>query len=117
MSAEELSQLSLREFAARLDGPRPDWMTDRELTYRVYVYVSSFGLNKEKNQIEKAAFAESADGDFVAAHIAFGNDYLCTDDQGISAAAASIFDTNNRSWLKSQYGVKIVSAHELADLL
>ena len=105
-----------REFAARLDGPRPDWMTDRDLIYRVYVYASSFGLNKEKNQIEKA-FAESADGDFVAAHIAFGNDYLCTDDRGISAAAASIFDANNRSWLKSQYGVKIVSAQELADLL
>jgi hypothetical protein len=107
---------SMRFRGRSLDGPRPDWMTDRDLIYRAYVYASSFGLNKEKNQIEKA-FAESADGDFVAAHIAFGNDYLCTDDRGISAAAASIFDANNRSWLKSQYGVKIVSAQELADLL
>jgi hypothetical protein len=105
-----------REFTASLDGPRPDWMTDRDLIYRVYVYASTSGLNKEKRQVEKA-FAESADGDLVAAHIAFGNDYLCTDDRGISAGSPSIFDANNRAWLQSQYGVKIVSAQELADLL
>ncbi|MGA7157867.1 MAG: hypothetical protein WBY53_13515 [Acidobacteriaceae bacterium] len=105
-----------REFTERLDGPRPDWMSDRDLIYRVYVYASRSGLNKEKRQVEKA-FAESADGDLVAAHIAFGNEYLCTDDRGISAASASIFDANNRSWLKAHYGVKIVSAQELADLL
>jgi hypothetical protein len=105
-----------REFTASLDGPRPDWMTDRDLIYRVYVYASTSGLNKEKGQVEKA-FAESADGDLVAAHIAFGNDYLCTDDRGISAGSPSIFDASNRAWLQSQYGVKIVSAQELADLL
>jgi hypothetical protein len=105
-----------REFTASLDGPRPDWMTDRDLIYRVYVYASTSGLNKEKRQVEKA-FAESADGDLVAAHIAFGNDYLCTDDRGISAGSPSIFDASNRAWLQSLYGVKIVSAQELADLL
>jgi hypothetical protein len=105
-----------REFTASLDGPRPDWMTDRDLIYRVYVYASTSGLNREKRQVEKA-FAESADGDLVAAHIAFGNDYLCTEDRGISAGSPSIFDASNRGWLQSQYGVKIVSAQELADLL
>jgi len=104
------------EFTSNLDGPRPDWITDRDLIYRVYVYASTSGLKKEKRQVEKA-FAEAADGDLVAAHIAFGNDYLCTDDKGISAASPSIFDGNSRAWLESQYGVKIVSAQELADLL
>jgi hypothetical protein len=105
-----------REFTANLDGPRPEWMTDRDLIFRVYAHASTSGLGKLKRQVEKA-FAEAADGDLVAAHIAFGNDYLCTDDQGLSAVSPSIFDTDNRAWLKSQYGVKIVSAQELTELL
>jgi hypothetical protein len=99
-----------------LDGPRPDWMTDRDLIYRVYVYACASGLSNYKQQIEKA-FAESADGDLVAAHIAFGNDYLCTEDRGKSAVSASIFDSENRSWLKSEYGIEILNAQQLANLL
>jgi len=105
-----------REFTAALDGPRPEWMKDRDLIYRVYVYASSSGLGKLKRQVEKA-FAEAADGDLVAAHIAFGNDYLCTEDRGVSAEAPSIFDAENRAWLKTQYGVKILDAQQLASLL
>jgi len=105
-----------REFTANLDGPRPEWMNDRDLIYRVYVYASSAGLGKLKRQVEKA-FAEAADGDLVAAHIAFGNDYLCTEDRGASAEAPSIFDAEHRAWLKTQYGVKILNAQQLAQLL
>ncbi len=85
-----------KEFTARLDGPRPDWLSDRALIYGVYEYACASGLSKEKRQIEKA-FAESADGDAVAAHIAFGNDYLCTEDRGRSALSPSIFDAENRA--------------------
>ena len=105
-----------REFTASLDGPRPDWMNDRDLIYRVYVYASSSGLGKLKRQVEKA-FAEAADGDLVAAHIAFGNDYLCTEDRGASADAPSIFDAEHRAWLKAKYGVEILNAEQLAQLL
>lgn len=105
-----------KDFTAQLDGPRPEWMTDRDLIYRVYVYASQEGIGSLKRQVEKA-FAEAADGNVVAAHIAFGNDYLCTDDRGRSAKSKSIFDANNRAWLQSHHGVKIVSAQELADLL
>ncbi len=105
-----------REFTANLDGPRPEWMNDRDLIYRVYVYASSAGLGKLKRQVEKA-FAEAADGDLVAAHIAFGNDYLCTEDRGATAEAPSIFDAEHRAWLKTQYGVKILHAQQLAQLL
>jgi len=105
-----------KEFTARLDGPRPDGLSDRALIYGVYEYACASGLSKEKRQIEKA-FAESADGDVVAAHIAFGNDYLCTEDRGGSAVFPSIFDAENRAWLKTEYGVEILNVQELANLL
>jgi hypothetical protein len=62
-------------------------------------------------------FAESADGDLVAAHIAFGNDYLCTEDRGRSAASPSIFDAENRAWLKTEYRVEILNVQQLANLV
>jgi len=105
-----------KELTARLDGPRPPEWSDREFLYRVYEYARCSNLKKEKAQIEKA-FAESADGDLVAAHVAFGNEYLCTEDHGGSAIGASILDDNNRAWLKTAYGVSILSAQQLADLL
>jgi len=103
-------------FTARLDGPRPVSLSDRALIYGVYEYACTSGLGKEKRQIEKA-FAESADGDLVAAHIAFGNDYLCTEDRGGTAVSPSIFDSENRAWLKTKYGVEILNVQQLAHLL
>ncbi|HWZ45434.1 MAG TPA: hypothetical protein VNW97_18305 [Candidatus Saccharimonadales bacterium] len=105
-----------KEFTARLDGPRPTSLSDRALIYAVYQYACASGLGKEKKQIEKA-FAESADGDLVAAHIAFGNDYLCTEDRGGTAVSPSIFDAENRAWLKTEYGVEILDVQRLAHLL
>jgi len=105
-----------KEFTERLDAARPEWLSDRELIYRVYEYARKSNLNKEKKQIEKV-FAESADGDVVAAHVAFGNDFLCTEDRGGSAIGPSIFDDNNRTWLKTTYGVKILTAQQLSDLV
>jgi hypothetical protein len=104
------------EFDQQLDGPRPVGWSDRELIYRVYEYACSSGRDKERKQVEKA-FAEMADGDLVAAHIAFGNDYLCTEDKARSAGSRSIFDTENREWLKSKHGVEIVNAQQLVDRL
>jgi len=118
--SREVGQAALavlaKEFTEQLDGPRPDWLSDRDLIYRVYKYACTSGRNKERGQVEKA-FAESADGDLVAAHIAFGNDYLCTEDQGRSAVSRSIFDRENRAWLKTEYGVEIVNAQQLVSLL
>lgn len=105
-----------KEFTAHLDGPRPDGLSDRAFIHGVYEYACASGLSKEKRQIEKA-FAESADGDLVAAHIAFGNDYLCTEDRGGSAVSRSIFDAENRAWLKTKYGVEILNVQQLANLL
>jgi hypothetical protein len=105
-----------REFTEQLDAPRPAGLSDRGLIYGVYKYACTSGLSKYKRQIEKA-FAESGDGDLVAAHIAFGNDYLCTDDQGRSAVSPSVFDAENRAWLKTEHGVEILNAQQLAHLL
>jgi len=102
-----------QELTARLDGPRPSGWSDREFLYRVYEVARTSNLKSEKEQIEKV-FAESADGDLVAAHVAFGNDFLCTEDRGRSAIGPSIFDDDNRAWLKAAYGIEIVTAQELA---
>jgi len=105
-----------KELTAKLDGPRPPGWPEREFLYRVYEVARTSNLKREKEQIEKV-FAESADGDLVAAHVAFGNDYLCSDDRGRSALGRSIFDEDNRAWLRTAYGVDILSAQQLADLL
>lgn len=60
------------------------------------------------------AVAEWADGDSVAAHVAYNNDLLCTEDQGKSARSRSIFDASNRQWLAITYGVEFATVRELA---
>lgn len=60
------------------------------------------------------AVAEWADGDSVAAHVAYCNDIFCTEDQGKTAKGGSILDANNRSWLTLAYKVKFATISELA---
>lgn len=64
-----------------------------------------------------SAVAEWADGDSVAAHVAYNNDLFCTEDQGKSAGRRSIFDPSNRQWLTVTYGVQFVTVRELAERL
>lgn len=63
------------------------------------------------------AIAEWADGDSIAAHIGYGNQYYCTRDSGRSAGQKSIFSEENRNWLKERYGVSFVTPEELAALI
>jgi hypothetical protein len=99
--------------AAFADANRKVEIGDRELIKRVYDAMCAAGDKKNMARVEKA-FSEDADGDMVAAHIAFGNDFICSEDRGKSAAGASIFDDENRAWLKATYGVEILNARELA---
>jgi hypothetical protein len=73
------------------------------------------------DDIEEKAFAravaEWADGDSVAAHVAYNNDIFCTEDRGKSGGNASIFDTSNRQWLELTYGAEFDSVKELASRL
>jgi len=61
----------------------------------------------------RKACAEWADGELVAAHIAYRNDILCTEDQANAAIGASIFDPANRAWLTSEFGVQFGTLKEL----
>jgi len=69
--------------------------------------------DQERREIERAV-AEWADGDAIAAHIAYGIDVLCTEDRAQSAGVPSIFDASNRAWLEETYGIRIVSVEQLA---
>jgi hypothetical protein len=60
------------------------------------------------------AVAEWADGDSVAAHVAYSNDVFCTEDQGKSAGGRSILDADNRQWLAVTHNVKFATIRELA---
>lgn len=63
------------------------------------------------------AVAEWADGDAITMHIAYGNDYFCTRDEGKSAGASSILAPSNRTWLENEYGVQFVTPEELAEII
>jgi hypothetical protein len=60
------------------------------------------------------AVAEWADGDSVAAHVAYGNDVFCTEDQGKTFGSASILDVANRKWVTATYNVIFATIRELA---
>lgn len=62
------------------------------------------------------ACAEWADGETVAAHIAYHNDILCTNDLGRSSGK-SIFNSANRDWLSLEYGVKFMTLEQLLEVL
>lgn len=65
----------------------------------------------------KQAFGEWADGDSVAAHVAYGLDVFCSNDQGKSHATASVLDLSNRKWLAETYGVRFMTFEDLAAYL
>lgn len=66
----------------------------------------------EDKAISKA-IAEWADGDSIASHLAYKNDYFCTLDFGKGSGPDSILSPQNRDWLTSQYGVKFVTPEQL----
>lgn len=68
-------------------------------------------LAEEKKLVR--ACAEWADGELVAAHVAYGNDLLCTNDRARSAGR-SVFDVSYRTWLAATYGIMFLTVEELA---
>jgi hypothetical protein len=63
------------------------------------------------------AFAEWADGDAIAAHIANKNQYFCTRDVARGAGQVSVLSMQNRNWLEAEYGATFVTPEQLAKLL
>lgn len=66
----------------------------------------------EERAVERA-FAEWADGDAIAAHIAYGIDIFCSADVGNSNATNSVLDPVNRAWLTETYGVRFMTFDDL----
>jgi hypothetical protein len=65
---------------------------------------------KDTNRFHEAC-AEWADGELVAAHIAYQNDILCTCEGAKNAR--TVFNRTNRSWLNANYGVVFKTLDEL----
>lgn len=63
------------------------------------------------------ALAEWADGDAIAAHVGYKNDYFCTKDEAKSAGASSVLSRQNRAILRSKFGVKFISPQNLCNLI
>jgi hypothetical protein len=72
--------------------------------------------DSEKSRVSKA-LAEWADGDSIAAHYGYGNDYFCTRDEARGAGRSSVFAPHNRKALSDKYSIKFVSPDELYKLL
>lgn len=70
-----------------------------------------------ENSAIARAIAEWADGDAVAAHIAYKNNYFCTRDEAKTAGTGSILSLGNRAWINSKYDVCFVSPEELVTIL
>lgn len=66
----------------------------------------------EQRAVERA-FSEWADGDAIAAHIAYGLDVFCSADVGNSNATNSVLDPVNRGWLTATYGLKFMTFDDL----
>jgi hypothetical protein len=65
---------------------------------------------EDTNRFHEAC-AEWADGELVAAHIAYQNDILCTCEGAKNAR--TVFNRANRSWLNANYGVVFKTLDEL----
>jgi len=73
----------------------------------------------EQREVGRAV-AEWADGDSVAAHYGYGNDFFCTLDSGKGESKRgdpAILDVTNRAWLSADYGIQFVTITELAEKL
>ena len=79
------------------------------------------GLGRARNKTEKRkareAINEWADGEAIAAHIAYGNDLFCTQDEAKSAGSQSVFSSDHRKWLAKEFGILFVTVAELAERL
>ncbi|MEN2425078.1 hypothetical protein [Chromobacterium vaccinii] len=58
--------------------------------------------------------SEWADGDAIAAHYGHNHDIFCTFDQGKQAGTNSVMHYTHRSWLESDFNIKIFNPTQLA---
>lgn len=71
--------------------------------------------NEQKQKFSEA-IAEWVDGEALSAHYAAGNDFFCTDDKAGNAGTGSIFHNENKTRLIKEFGIKIISSCDAAQL-
>jgi hypothetical protein len=73
--------------------------------------------NGERKRVQKAV-AEWADADSIAAHVGYGIDFFCSEDEGKNTGSEpSVLDPDNRAWLAATFCVKFVDLAELAAMV
>lgn len=72
--------------------------------------------DKERKEVS-IAVSEWADGEAVAAHAGYANDFFCTHDNGGILGNQSILHSSHRNWLLEKYNVRFVTINELAGCL
>tara|TARA_B100000700_G_scaffold281298_1_gene331859 strand:- start:3299 stop:4069 length:771 start_codon:yes stop_codon:yes gene_type:complete len=114
--AERLSECS--DFIESLECGRYNYnLLVKKLGLRIPVFkLEKFISTKDKKAFSNAV-AEWADGDSLAAHYAYNNDYFCTNDQGKSAGTKSVFHRDNIGLLSDKFAIRVVTANELSSLL
>lgn len=95
----------VKSIGTRLNGTNPD--------HKTWFEGLASALSSQEQTAVADAVGEWADGDSVATHIGYGNEFFCTRDRAV-AAGKSILNVANRQWLSSEYGVVFVDIEELA---
>ena len=82
-------------------------------------FISFLGKPRTRAEQEKInrAIAEWADGDSVAAHYGYDNDFFCTEDFGKGASTASVLENANRKWLHETFRIRFATLTELAAMV
>jgi hypothetical protein len=103
-------------------GSAPAQRLARRLTNAVQTmptpWFKALGAPRDIHETREVAraIAEWSDGDSVAAHYGYGNDFFCTGDEA-RPGRLSILDAANRAWLMADFGVCFCTIRELAALL
>lgn len=79
-----------------------------------YYLISNSGLAEEK---KGRLYAELADCDMIAAHLAHRNDFLCTLDKGAAFGAGAVLRPRNVLKLQKKFGLEVVTLPQLAAVL
>jgi hypothetical protein len=108
MESRGLGNTQAREVAIRLEartGPQTPWFKALGATQDVH----------EEREVARA-IAEWSDGDSIAAHYGYANDFFCSADIGKSAKN-SVLSPGNRTWLTTVFGIRFVTLSELAGII
>ena len=111
------------EIENRGSDARAQWLWRRGLTTGHHLFLpwfQSLGNARDIHETREVAraVAEWADGDSVAAHYGYGNDFFCTLDAGKGESKRgdpAILDATNRVWLSADHGIQFVTIAELAE--